>query len=65
MANTGEKPTRLEDVALVEMALQALGRCGIQKAALVAFADNVEGNAFWEKIGFTCRTDLNYRNKYV
>ncbi len=49
--------------ALVERALGALGGEGISKVALVAFAHNEAGNAFWEKQGFTVRGDLVYRNK--
>lgn len=47
---------------LVEHALAALKAEGIAKAALVVFARNRDGNAFWEKQGFTCREDLTYRN---
>ena len=47
---------------LVEHALDALRREGIAKVALVAFTRNEEGNAFWEKLGFTARDDLVYRN---
>lgn len=47
---------------LVDTALQALRACGTHKAALVVFARNDGGNAFWEKLGFTCRDDLVYRN---
>lgn len=47
---------------LVEQALSALANAGIQKVALVAFTDNQTGNAFWEKLGFTSREDLTYRN---
>lgn len=49
--------------ALVEAALQALERLGIHKVALVAFERNAAGNAFWEKIGFSVRRDLVYRNR--
>ncbi|MCM1220179.1 MAG: hypothetical protein NC548_37385 [Lachnospiraceae bacterium] len=35
---------------------------GIHKAALVVFERNEAGNAFWEKLGFTVRDDLIYRN---
>lgn len=49
--------------ALVERALDALRAIGIHKVALVAFARNEAGNAFWEKLGFTVRDDLVYRNK--
>ena len=47
---------------LVEAALQALQRAGINKASLVVFADNEAGNRFWQKIGFSPRTDLVYRD---
>lgn len=49
--------------ALVERALQALKDWGIHKAALVVFARNQEGNAFWERMGFSVREDLTYRNR--
>ncbi len=48
--------------ALAEAALEALRRLGINKVALVAFKRNESGNAFWEKMGFTVREDLIYRN---
>lgn len=48
--------------ALVQAALAALKKEGISKVALVVFARNEKGNAFWEKMGFTLRTDLAYRN---
>ena len=48
---------------LVEAALNALMRQGIHKVNLVAFAHNEKGNAFWEKMGFTQRPDLTYRNR--
>lgn len=50
---------------LVENAMQALEQEGINKAALVAFARNEIGNGFWEKIGFSVREDLVYRNKNI
>ncbi|MEE1250962.1 MAG: GNAT family N-acetyltransferase [Lachnospiraceae bacterium] len=50
---------------LVENALKALDQEGIQKVALVAFAHNETGNAFWEKAGFSVRDDLVYRNKNI
>ena len=46
--------------ALVKAALAALHDEGINKVWLVAFADNAQGNAFWEKRGFGRRDDLNY-----
>ena len=49
--------------ALVEAAAGALKNEGINKVALVVFGRNESGNAFWEKLGFTERNDLVYRNK--
>ena len=49
--------------ALVNAALDALKACGITKAALVAFERNETGNAFWERMGFSERQDLVYRNR--
>ena len=51
--------------ALVSAALEALAREGIRKAALVAFGTNASGNAFWERMGFTVRGDLVYRDKVI
>ncbi|MDO5396755.1 MAG: GNAT family N-acetyltransferase [bacterium] len=48
---------------LVDTAINALKNQGINKAALVVFNKNENGNAFWEKQGFTVREDLVYRNK--
>ena len=48
---------------LVEAALEALEQEGIHKVYLVAFADNEQGNAFWEKMGVTQRPDLICRNR--
>ena len=48
---------------LVDAALEALRAEGVGKAALVAFSRNGAGNAFWEKMGFTAREDLVYRNR--
>lgn len=48
---------------LVESAVAALKACGIHKVALVVFERNADGNAFWEKAGFTERNDLVYRNQ--
>lgn len=50
---------------LVEHAMAALEAEGISKVALVVFSRNENGNAFWEKLGFTVRTDLTYRNKSI
>lgn len=51
--------------ALVDAAMSALEKEGIHKTALVVFSKNAAGNAFWEKIGFTAREDLVYRNKNI
>lgn len=49
--------------ALVEAALDALKAEGIHKVALVVFDRNEKDKAFWEKMGFTTREDLVYRNR--
>lgn len=49
--------------ALVNAALSALESEGISKSALLVFARNETANSFWEKQGFTERTDIIYRNK--
>lgn len=48
---------------LLRQALNALKAEEISKVGLFVFAYNSDGNAFWEKQGFTLRTDINYRNK--
>lgn len=50
---------------LVESAIRALDKEGIYKVALVVFDRNEIGNQFWEKIGFTKRDDLVYRNQNI
>ncbi len=49
--------------ALLGRALDALKDEGIAKVALLVFRYNEPGNAFWEKMGFSLREDLNYRNR--
>lgn len=51
--------------ALVEATLKTLEKEGIRKAAMVVFDRNETGNVFWEKMGFTERTDLVYRNRTI
>lgn len=50
---------------LVDAVMSALEEIGIEKAALVVFDRNADGNAFWEKSGFVVREDLVYRNKSI
>jgi hypothetical protein len=45
--------------------MDALREEGIVKAACVVFVKNEKGNEFWEKKGFSERTDLKYRNKIL
>lgn len=49
--------------ALLNAAIEALKKQGINKVSLVAFCTNNLGNSFWESQGFIERTDLVYRNK--
>lgn len=51
--------------ALVQHAMDALRAEGIRKATLVAFARNDLGNAFWQRMGFSAREDLTYRNAWT
>jgi ribosomal protein S18 acetylase RimI-like enzyme len=51
--------------ALVNTAISALEREGINKVALVVFGKNEKGNTFWEKQEFITRPDLIYRNKAI
>ena len=50
---------------LVSEAMSALEREGINKTALLVMAKNESGNVFWEKQGFSPRSDLVYRNKVI
>lgn len=50
---------------LVDCAMEALEKEGINKVALVAFERNEIGNGFWKKIGFEAREDLIYRDKSI
>ena len=51
--------------ALVNAAAAALKREGITRAALLIFANNEKGGAFWEKQGFTVRSDIDYRDRAI
>ena len=48
---------------LVSLAEEALQKEGIQKIFGLVFKDNETANAFWERQGYSIRTNLNYRNK--
>jgi len=48
---------------LVALAEEALKKEGIQKIFGLVFKDNETANAFWERQGYSLRTNLNYRNK--
>ena len=48
---------------LIETVLTVLDELKIHKVALVVFKRNTEGNKFWEKLGFSVREDLIYRNQ--
>ena len=48
---------------LVSLAEETLKKEGIQKIFGLVFKDNEPANAFWEKQGYSLRTNLNYRNK--
>ena len=65
MAVSGVEQDKGIGTALLNHAMAALKEEGIHKVALVVFADNEKGNAFWEKRGFSARTDLCYRNQNI
>ena len=46
--------------AMVVACMEALRKEQINKVSLIAFTKNDIGNAFWNKIGWTEREDLNY-----
>ena len=48
---------------LVSLAEKALKKEGIQTIFGLVFSDNEPANRFWEKQGYSLRTNLNYRNK--
>ena len=45
---------------MVYFAMQALQAEGINKVSLIAFKNNDLGNAFWQNVGWTERSDVNY-----
>ena len=44
---------------MVRRAIEALEREGVSKVSLIAFKQNLVGNAFWQGIGWTEREDIN------
>ena len=48
---------------LVDTVLTVLDDLKSHKVALVVFKRNTEGNQFWERLGFSVREDLIYRNQ--
>ncbi|MFC0323606.1 GNAT family N-acetyltransferase [Gallibacterium melopsittaci] len=50
---------------LTNSVLEAFHRLDIHKIALLVFHDNQVGNQFWEKMGFTARHDVVYRNQAI
>lgn len=48
---------------LADSACEALKAEGINKAGMLVFGTNEQGNAFWESQGWQTRPDLVYRNK--
>lgn len=45
---------------MASFCMEALKEEGINKVSLIAFTQNDIGNAFWNKVGWTRREDLNY-----
>ena len=45
---------------MVGFCMHQLKAMGINKVALIAFTTNEAGNAFWNKIGWTRKTNVNY-----
>ena len=45
---------------MVAYCMQQLKLMGINKVSLIAFTKNDAGNAFWNRIGWIRRADVNY-----
>jgi len=45
---------------MVSACMEQLRLMGINRVALIAFTRNEAGNAFWRKIGWTEKSDVNY-----
>jgi len=50
---------------LVKQALSKLWMAGIRKCHIFVIADNVEGLAFWQRIGWSERTDVKLASKCI
>jgi len=50
---------------LVEICLGELKKCGISRCNIFLFTDNVEGEAFWKKIGYRVRVDLKVMQRVL
>jgi N-acetylglutamate synthase len=48
---------------LAEKCIESLRNAGIEKCHLFVFQTNKEGKAFWEKIGWTLRADIQVVSK--
>lgn len=57
-----KKESRLHGIGkqMVVFCMRALQKEHINKIALIAFTTNDVGNAFWHKVGWKQREDLNY-----
>lgn len=51
--------------ALVNHVMDAMKALSISKVGLFIFQRNEIGNSFWERLGFSVRDDLYYRNKAI
>jgi putative acetyltransferase len=48
---------------LAKRCIESLGAVGIEKCHLFVYYENKEGKAFWEKMGWTLRTDIQVVSK--
>jgi putative acetyltransferase len=48
---------------LAERCMESLKNAGIQKCHLFVFLTNTEGKAFWGKIGWSLRSDIQVESK--
>ena len=51
--------------ALISRVLDVFTARGLAKAGLLVFADNAQGIAFWEHMGFVTRRDLLYESRVL